>query len=373
VIAEGEVEPASGCLSRDLVVPEPWGVPTATHIRRIAAVLAVGTILCVPAAHAAEPPDAAPAPPAGWTAIDAPNLDVTEGALSPYGPNATLRTTSPAMRAETLDGGRHSESARLWFRYLGESTTTVPLGSGLIRRDIGLKLRSANPCNLAYVMWHAFPDNAIQIQVKRNPGQTTSAQCGNRGYTTIATIPLGPGDGTADHGPHELLVQTSRIAGGALAMSVFTNGALLRALTLPANLTAGLEGPIGIRSDNGDYVFGLATAPGTVAAPAPTFAKRTRVSIRLAKKRARAGYVAVTVSNANRFRLAGKLSVAVRGAGKSKAVALHLRANGKTTVKARLPKAARRHRTVSLRLTATVADPAGATRTVRRTAGYRAR
>ena len=33
-----------------------------------------------------------------------------------------------------VDGGRHARSARIWFRYLGESTTTVPLGSGLVRR-----------------------------------------------------------------------------------------------------------------------------------------------------------------------------------------------------------------------------------------------
>jgi hypothetical protein len=344
-----------------------------THIREIAAALAVGFVLCVPAAHAAEPPDAAPAPSAGWTAIGAPSLDVTEGALSPYGPNATLRTTSPAMRAETLDGGRHSESARLWFRYLGESTTTVPLGSGLIRRDIGLKLRSANPCNLVYAMWHAFPDNAIEIQVKRNPGQTTSAQCGNRGYTTIATIPLGPGDGTADHGAHELLVQTSRVAGGALAMSVFINGGLLRQLTLPAAQTAGLEGPVGIRSDNGDYVFGLAGARGATAAVSATFAKRTRVSIELAKKRARAGYVGVTVSNSNRFRVTGNVSLGIRGGAKSKAVALRVLAGGKTTLKLRLPERARRHRAISLRLSARVIDPAGAIRMVRRTARYRAR
>lgn len=37
-------------------------------------------------------------------------------------------------------------------------------------------------------MWHAYPDNAIQIQVKRNPGQTTSSECRNNGCTQIATI-----------------------------------------------------------------------------------------------------------------------------------------------------------------------------------------
>jgi hypothetical protein len=201
--------------------------------------------------------NAAPAPPAPWKAIGKGGLAVSEGKIVSAGPHATLRTRSPAMRAVALDGGRHATSARLWFRYLGESTTTVPLGSGLIRRQIGLKLRAPDPCNLVYVMWHAYPDDAIEIQVKRNPGQTTSSQCGNNGYTQVATIPLGSGDGTSDHGAHRLEVDTRRTANGALALAVHTDNTLLRKVNLSASLTAGLVGPIGIRSDNGDYLFQL--------------------------------------------------------------------------------------------------------------------
>jgi hypothetical protein len=200
---------------------------------------------------------AAPAPPAPWKAIAKGGLAVSEGRIVSAGRHATLRTRSPAMRAVALDGGRHATSARLWFRYLGESTTTVPLGSGLIRRQIGLKIRAPDPCNLVYVMWHAFPDDAIEIQVKRNPGQTTSSQCGNNGYTQVATIPLGSGDGTGDHSAHRLDVRTRRAANGALALTVHTDGNLLRKVNLSASLTAGLAGPIGVRSDNGDYLFQL--------------------------------------------------------------------------------------------------------------------
>jgi hypothetical protein len=207
------------------------------------------------AALAAGVADAAKTKP--FTAIRLSGLTVTEGTIMPAGAGQTLRTTDPAMRAVADDSGRHASSARLWFRYLGESTTTVPLGSGLIRRQIGLKLRAPDPCNLVYVMWHAYPDDAIEVQLKSNPGQTTSAQCANNGYSTVATIPLGRGDATADHSAHRLEVRTRRASNGNLALSVFSDGSLLRRLTLPAALTAGMEGPIGVRSDNGEYLFRL--------------------------------------------------------------------------------------------------------------------
>jgi hypothetical protein len=192
-----------------------------------------------------------------WKLIPRSGLTVTEGTVTSAGPKALLETKDPGMRATARDDGRHARDARVWFRYLGESTTTEPLGSGLIRRQIGLKLRAPDPCNLVYVMWHQFPDNAIQVQVKRNPGQTTSAECGNRGYTTIATIPLGEGDSTDDHSAHRLQAETRRSPNGALILTLYTDGSLLRKLRISAALTAGLQGPIGIRSDNGHYLFRL--------------------------------------------------------------------------------------------------------------------
>jgi hypothetical protein len=203
----------------------------------------------------------APAPPSPWTPIDQNGLTVTKGTIATVAPNATLRTADSGMRAVAKDGGVHAASARIWFRYLGESTTTAPLGSGEIRRQIGLKLRAANPCNLLYVMWHAYPTRKIQVTIKRNPGQTTSAQCGNNGYTTFTEIPLGSGDGTADHGAHVLAARTRRTATGDLALSVYVDSEPARQYVLPAADTAGLEGPIGVRSDNGNYLFQLSGRP----------------------------------------------------------------------------------------------------------------
>jgi hypothetical protein len=106
-------------------------------------------------------------------------------------------------------------------------------------------------------MWHQFPENEIEVQLKSNPGQTTSSQCGNRGYSELATIPMGTGDATADHGPHLLQADTRRAANGALALTVSADGRQLRKLRLSAAQSSGLEGPIGVRSDNGDYLLQL--------------------------------------------------------------------------------------------------------------------
>ena len=189
-----------------------------------------------------------------WQAIDRAHLQVTSGTVFPAGSHSTLRTRSAVMRAVVRDGGHHAAQAKLWFRLQGKSETTTPLGSGLIRRQIGLKLRAKDPCNLVYVMWQAYPEHATAILVKSNPGQSTSTQCGNRGYTDVATIPLPK---SSDGRSHVLEAHTRRATNGTLALTVYTDGALLRRLSLSADLTAGLDGPIGVRSDNGDYRFRL--------------------------------------------------------------------------------------------------------------------
>src|SRR4051794_10850143 len=170
-------------------------------------------------------------------------LDVTAGAVMETA--AWLQTRSGEMRATENDGGRHAATARLRFRLLGASDEVVPLGSGLVRQQIGLKLRAADPCNLVYVMWRTAPDSRIAIFVKRNPGQTTSAECGNRGYTDVATVPAA---GAADGGEHVLEARTRRTADGGLRLTVLTDGVVWDRELLPAALVGGLEGPIGVRS-----------------------------------------------------------------------------------------------------------------------------
>lgn len=213
------------------------------------------TVLAM-AAVAATPTLGAPAAP--LKDIPRSALQVTEGALAAYGQHGQVRTQDPAMRAVVRDHGRHARRARLSFRLRGESTTTAPLGSGIVRRQIGLKLLAADPCNLLYVMWHSVPDHEIEIQVKSNPGQTTSAQCGNRGYMTIASVPLA-GAAASDTSAHALEARVRPVADGTDRLTVFADKTIVWQGALPAALVAGLDGPAGVRSDNGDYVFRLST------------------------------------------------------------------------------------------------------------------
>lgn len=196
---------------------------------------------------------AAPAQP--WQTIRAGNLDVISGAVVAAGPS-TLQTTSDEMRAVVRDHGHHAARARLTFRFLGNTTATKALGSGLVRRQLGLKLRAADPCNLLYVMWRTYPDRVIEISRKSNPGEHTSAQCGNAGYSDLAVIPASAGA----HGRHRLEADTRRITNGSLVLAVYADGGLVRRLTLPPSIAAALDGPIGVRSDNGQYRFTLSTA-----------------------------------------------------------------------------------------------------------------
>jgi len=200
-----------------------------------------------------------PAVARAWTPVPASTLDVTSGSIATLGSGA-LQTASPGMRAVERDRGRHAASALLRFRLRGPSAQTAPLGSGEVRRQIGLKLRAGDPCNLVYVMWRQFPERSIVVSAKRNPGQTTSAQCGNRGYVDIARVPR-PGDPAAtDTADHRLEVRTRVRGDGTLVVTVVADGDTVLVQRVPAGLAQGLDGPAGVRSDNGRYRFRLSVA-----------------------------------------------------------------------------------------------------------------
>jgi hypothetical protein len=189
-----------------------------------------------------------------WRTVHRSALTVSEGAVTAAG-GPQVETDSAAMRAVVRDRGHHATGARLTFQFLGPSAETEALGSGEIRQQIGLKLRASDPCNLVYVMWRNSPDEVIEVLVKRNAGETTSSECENNGYTEAALIPE-----TADpSAQHVLDVRTSRKRDGSLALVIRADGRVVRRLDLSAALTAGLNGPVGVRSDNGQYTFKLQT------------------------------------------------------------------------------------------------------------------
>ena len=90
-------------------------------------------------------PRASPAP----RTVSPPRLQVTQGSLEEASDGA-LRVEVPRMRAVLPGSG--GDEAELHFSWLGPTEGLVPLASGELRQQVGLKLRAQDACNLVYVM-----------------------------------------------------------------------------------------------------------------------------------------------------------------------------------------------------------------------------
>jgi len=177
-------------------------------------------------------------------------LCVTENDLIQL-PNQRLEVTAPKMRAYLMRQTRQLVEVR--FEYVGQTDHVDPLGSGEIREQFGFKLRAADACNLVYVMWRFKKTPLLVVQVKRNPGMHTSDECGNHGYTTIATRSLAaPTPGSS----HKL---RAKLDGSKLQVSV-DGGDPWHVDVGTAALT--FNGPVGIRSDNAHIRFKLLAPSG---------------------------------------------------------------------------------------------------------------
>jgi hypothetical protein len=169
------------------------------------------------------------------------NLCVTEGAIAEL-PDHRLLVSVPKMRAYVNATTPQLVEAR--FTYQGSTGNEAPLGSGEIRRQFGLKLRAQDACNLVYAMWRIEPESKLVVSVKSNPGQHSSAECGNRGYknlkprTSRAVPLLVPGQ------THILRAEIN-----SQQMRVFADDVPVWEGYLGAEVRT-LEGPVGIRSDN---------------------------------------------------------------------------------------------------------------------------
>ena len=184
-------------------------------------------------------------------------LCVTEGSIE-LSSNNRLQVNVPNMRAYLNASTPQREEAR--FTYSGSTGNEKPLGSGAIRRQFGLKLHSEDACNLVYVMWRIEPDRKIVVSVKSNPGQHTSAECGNRGYTNIKPAHIAPTPAVNAGETHTLRAQMD----GA-ELTVYADGTLVWQGSVGADAAA-LNGPVGIRSDNAALQIDL-FAPEPNSAP----------------------------------------------------------------------------------------------------------
>jgi hypothetical protein len=192
--------------------------------------------------------------------LDRGSLCVTEGEIGTK-PGNRLSVDSTKMRAYVNQPTTDTIEAH--FTYLGGTAEESQLGSGEIRRQFGLKLHAQNACSLVYAMWRIEPESKIVVSIKKNPGQTMSSECGNRGYQNIkpqhtSPVPiLRPGDS------HTL---SAAMHGDALQVSIDGAAVWEGELGSEAN---DLAGPLGIRSDNVRLEFDLKA--GTLGPMHPHF------------------------------------------------------------------------------------------------------
>ena len=190
------------------------------------------------------------------------DLNVTQGTESVRQlASGLIEITGPRLRA--TDKAYVSNTAELSFGFRGKVEGPVPLEGGADRVQIGLKLFAADPCNLVYVMWRLFPEEALVVSIKRNQ-EVLSAQCGNNGYTNVVPN-LVPGGASASVPVPAALSARLGIRRTLRAkydpryrlLTVRADGQVLWQGHMPAHLMAGLMGPAGVRSDNGVFRFRL--------------------------------------------------------------------------------------------------------------------
>ena len=176
------------------------------------------------------------APPVKLAAFAPDALCVTKGKI------ASARVTDPTVRAVATSSA--GEGASLTFVFRGDSARTRELASGEARRQLGLKLRAQNGCNLVYVMWRLDPTPKLEVSVKLNPGMVTHKDCGAEGYTKVKPHRAERPPELAAGATHTLRAE---IAGDEL--TAWIDDTVAWRGTLP-EIARGLAGPAGLRSDN---------------------------------------------------------------------------------------------------------------------------
>jgi hypothetical protein len=166
-------------------------------------------------------------------------VQTTLGRLEPIA-GAWLHT-GPQLRATFP----HScgDVAALKFRYRGATPQLVPLRSGQVRKQLGLKLRARDSCNVLYVMWRFETPPAVVVSAKRNPG-TRHSECGNGGYHNLRPLWSTPIEAPDVESIHEL---AARIEAGVV--EVWIDSKLVLRASVDQRLVPA-QGEAGLRSDN---------------------------------------------------------------------------------------------------------------------------
>jgi hypothetical protein len=202
----------------------------------------------------------AKSPGTNLTPVSRASLCVTEGTIDALA-GGRLSVTVPKMRAYL--NAFTAQIVEAHFTYLGSTGNEARLGSGELRRQLGLKLRAQDACNLVYAMWRIEPESKLVVSIKSNPGQHSSAECANRGYRNIKPQRSKPVPVLHSGDTHDLRAE---INGDGIR--VFADGQLVWEGSLGPEALA-FDGPVGIRSDNARLELEL-------RAPHPSDAQRAR-------------------------------------------------------------------------------------------------
>lgn len=174
--------------------------------------------------------------------------------------------TQDGQTRATVHTGYWDNDIMLKFQYQGESLNDKPLASGVIRRQIGMKLANANPCNLLYIMWEMEPVKRISVFLKSNPGQDTSSECGVNGYTRLDSdeqYDTSNLEYAEDHETHRLMAHLTPLRNSYdktvndylhFQLNVFADFEQVFSKTI-YNLPLEVRGPAGLRTDNGSFLF----------------------------------------------------------------------------------------------------------------------
>lgn len=222
----------------------------------------LATTTCRSAEHHPRISSRAPTPVASVARSDAPLAPIDSASLCV----SSGRVDSPGARRFHIDAGGvravvagdHGTAAEIAFIYRGPSSTPVPLANGELRRQIGVKLRARDTCNVVYVMWHIAPSSGIFVSVKHNAGASTHRECGASGYINVKPESSTPPSLIERDDLHRLRAD---LRGGVL--EVMADDVLVWRGRLPSEAFA-FDGPAGLRTDNGIFDLEL-RVPGGAA------------------------------------------------------------------------------------------------------------
>lgn len=115
---------------------------------------------------------------------DASQVCITNGVIEKdQGSPRSFVINAPSSRAVAKSVDDSHGAIR--FEYLGPAENSSKLASGVVRRQLGVKLRAVDSCNVVYVMWGIEPQPGLIVSMKVNPGKSTHAECGPKGYTLV--------------------------------------------------------------------------------------------------------------------------------------------------------------------------------------------